>query len=179
MVLLILIFLFLRFCSHLPLPTANAATFPDKRGQLTFRILFCLVKKSLYTVGKRNSLVPSFLSGGQNRNDDRRKEYNLTLSKESGSGYRKIHLISPTSAWILTAPVGRVWRLTHFYSVALLLEKWFACHHSIPYFFILVFPTAFYDRSRMTGKYLLSFCEKLFLRVCSHLFSFFRFCSHL
>ena len=28
---------------------------------------------------------------------------------------------------ILTAPVGRVWRFTHFYSVAPLLEKWFAC----------------------------------------------------
>ena len=53
---------------------------------------------------------------------------------------------------ILTAPVGRVWRLTHFCSVALLLEKWFACHHSFPYFFITIFPTAFYDRSRMTGK---------------------------
>ena len=36
------------------------------------------------TVKKRNSLVPSFLSGGQNRNDDGRKEYNLTLSGESG-----------------------------------------------------------------------------------------------
>ncbi len=125
---------------------------PVKRGRLTFRILFCLGKKSLYTVGKRNSLLPSFLSGGQIRNDDRRKKHNLTLSEESGSGYRKTHLISPTSAWIL---------------------------HSPPYFFILLFPTAFYDRSRMTGKYLLSFCEKLFLRVCSHLFSFFRFCSHL
>ena len=26
-----------------------------------------------------------------------------------------------------TAPVGRVWRFTHFCSVAPLLEKWFAC----------------------------------------------------
>ena len=32
---------------------------------------------------------------------------------------------------ILTAPVGRVWRFTHFYSVALLLEKWFTCHHFV------------------------------------------------
>ena len=63
---------------------------------------------------------------------------------------------------ILTAPVGRVWRLTHFCSVALLFEKWFACHHSFPYFFILVFPTAFYDRSRMTGRFLIPFCKKLF-----------------
>ena len=62
---------------------------------------------------------------------------------------------------ILTAPVGRVWRLTHFYSVALLLEKRFACHHSIPYFFITLFPTAFYNRSRMTGRYLIPFCKKL------------------
>ena len=28
---------------------------------------------------------------------------------------------------ILTTPVGRVWRFTHFYSVAPLLEKRFAC----------------------------------------------------
>ena len=33
-------FLFLRICSYLPLSTANAATFPDKRGQLTFPTLF-------------------------------------------------------------------------------------------------------------------------------------------
>ena len=26
--------------------------------------------------------------------------------------------------------------------------------HSFPYFFITIFPTAFYDRSRMTGRYL-------------------------
>ena len=31
--------------------------------------------------------------------------------------------------------------------------------HSTPYFFILLFPTAFYLRSRMTGKYLLPFCK--------------------
>ena len=34
--------------------------------------------------------------------------------------------------------------------------------HSFPYFFILVFPTAFYDRSRMTGSFLIPFCKKLF-----------------
>ena len=79
---------------------------------------------------KRNSLLPSFLSGEQNRNDDRRKKYNLTLSEESGSGYRKTHLNLATSAQILTAPVGRVWRLTHFCSVAPLLEKRFACFPS-------------------------------------------------
>ena len=37
-------FLFFPFCSHLPLSTANAATFPDKRGQLTICIL------SLFTI---------------------------------------------------------------------------------------------------------------------------------
>ena len=35
---------------------------------------------------KRNSPLPSFLSGGQNRNDDGRKKHNLTLSEESGIG---------------------------------------------------------------------------------------------
>ncbi len=99
----------------------------NKRGQLTFPVLFFLGEKSFTTSRKRNPLVPSFLSGGKIRNDDGRKEYNLTLSEESGIGYRKTHLISPTFAWIL---------------------------HSTPYFFIIIFPTAFYDRSRMTGRYL-------------------------
>ena len=48
-------------------------------------------------------------------------------SEESGKGYQKMHLTPAFFAQILTAPVGRVWRLTHFYSVASLLEKWFAC----------------------------------------------------
>ena len=106
------------------------------------------------------SPLPSFLSVGQIRNDDRRKEYNLTLSEESGSGYRKTHLNLATSAQILTAPVGRVWRLTHSCSVASLLEKRFACHHSAPYFFISLFPIPFYHRSRMTGRYLIPLCIK-------------------
>ena len=100
-----------------------------------------------------------------------KKKHNLTLSEESGSGYRKTHLNLATSAQILTAPVGRVWRLTHFYSVALLLEKWFACHHSFPYFFITIFSTAFYDRSRMTGRYLIPFCKKPFY-VLTHSYPF-------
>ena len=51
---------------------------------------------------KNASPLPSFLSGGQNRNDDRRKEYNLTLSEESGSGYsQKVYLIPVSSARIL------------------------------------------------------------------------------
>ena len=78
---------------------------------------------------------------------------------------------------ILTAPVGRVWRLTHFYSVALLLEKRFACHHSAPYFFISLFPTAFYDRSRMTGRYLMPFCKKPFF-VSAHTCPFRRLRRH-
>ncbi len=103
---------------------------PVIRGRLTVCILSFLRKK-LFTGSRRfNSLLPSFLSGEQNRNDDRRKKYNLTLSEESGSGYRKTHLNLATSAQILTAPVGRVWRLTHFCSVAPLPEKRFACFPS-------------------------------------------------
>ena len=50
----------------------------------------------------------------------------------------QVRIFKPrTFAQILTSPVGRVWRLTHFCSVALLLEKWFACHHSFPYFLFL------------------------------------------
>ncbi len=63
-------------------------------------------------------------------------------SEESGIGYRKIHLILTFFAWIL---------------------------HSTPYFFITLFPTAFFLRSRMTGRYLLSFCKNLFFGFCSHL----------
>ena len=107
------------------------------------------------TVEKRNSLSPSFLSGIKHTWRKETQKHILTLSEESGIGYRKTHLIPPTSAWILTAPVGRVWRFTHFCSVALLLEKWFTCHHSTPYFFITLFPTAFSLRSRMTGRYLI------------------------
>ena len=39
----------------------------------------------LYCSVKNASPLPSFLSGGQTRNDDGRKEYNMTLSEESGS----------------------------------------------------------------------------------------------
>ena len=55
----------------------------------------------------------------------------MTLSEESGIGYRKMHLTPSFFAQILTASVGRVWRFTHFYSVAPLLEKWFTCHHFV------------------------------------------------
>ena len=41
--------------------------------------------------------------------------------------------------------------------------------HSFPYFFITLFPIAFYHRSRMTGRYLIPLCKKLFLRFCSYL----------
>ena len=58
----------------------------------------------------------------------------MTLSEESGNGYKKIHLIFAPSAQIL---------------------------HSTSYFFIIVFPTAFYDRSRMTGTYLIRFCKNI------------------
>ena len=93
-----------------------------------------------------------------------------------------------------TATLAKAKRLTHFYSVALLPGKWFACFpssgdglilaytgqnintrilcqilHSTPYFFISLFPTAFFLRSRMTGRYLVTFRKKLFFRFCSHL----------
>ena len=35
--------------------------------------------------------------------------------------------------------------------------------HSTSYFFIVVFPTAFYNRSRMTGRYLILVCKNRFL----------------
>ena len=59
----------------------------------------------------------------------------MTNSEESGIGYRKMHLTLLFFAQIL---------------------------HSTPYFFIIVFPSAFYDRSRMTGRYLILLCKNRF-----------------
>ena len=55
-------------------------------------------------VEKSNSLVPSFLSGGQNRNGNKRKEYNMTLSEESGIGYRKMYVTPTFFARFFTLP---------------------------------------------------------------------------
>ena len=82
-------------------------------------------------------------AAGRTEMSIRRKEYTMTLSEESGIGESQNAYLTPVSfAWIL---------------------------HSTPYFFILVFPTAFYDRSRMTGRYLVTFRKKLFFRFCSRL----------
>ena len=49
-------------------------------------LFFILYKKSFYTVVKRNSLLPSFLSGQQNRNDDE----NRILGKAKEMCFRNI-----------------------------------------------------------------------------------------
>ena len=58
----------------------------------------------------------------------------LTPSPSSGDGLRLAYtgqnINTRILCQILTAPVGRVWRLTHFCSVAPLLEKRFACFPS-------------------------------------------------
>ena len=43
-------YLFFHVCSHLPLSTANAATFPDKRGQLTVCILSFMYSFNIRTL---------------------------------------------------------------------------------------------------------------------------------
>ena len=86
---LLTLFSFFRFCSNLPLPTANAATFPDMRGQLTFPILFFMYSFSIRISWQSNSLLPSFLSGGQNRDDDRRKNITWLLAKNPAWYNRK------------------------------------------------------------------------------------------
>ena len=126
----------------LPLPlvgygvslTFAASLRSSKNGSLAITS-FKNDRQECNTIEKCNAPLPSFLSGEQNRNVNKRKKYNMTLSEESGVGYRKTHLISPTSAWIL---------------------------HSTSYFFILVFPIAFYDRSRKTGRYLMLFARNCF-----------------
>ena len=71
--LLTLIFILLFLLILAPSVNLSVDTFPEKRGRLTVRILFFLGNKSFTVIPKRNSPLPSFLSGGQNRNDDRRK----------------------------------------------------------------------------------------------------------
>ena len=73
-----------------------------------------------------------------------KKKQHVPLSEESGIGYRKTHLISPTFARFFTLPRT---------------------------FFITIFPTAFYDRSRMTGRYLIPFRIKSFF-VSAHTYPF-------
>ena len=68
--------------------------------------------------------------------EKKHKKQIVMSSEESGKGYQKMHLTPAFFAQILTTPVGRVWRFTHFYSVSLLLEKWFTCHHSAAILFI-------------------------------------------
>ena len=64
-------------------PSVNLTvdTFPDKRGRLTFCIFSFYVKSHLITFRNRNSPLPSFLSGEQNRNDNKRKNRLLERAK--------------------------------------------------------------------------------------------------
>ncbi len=55
--------------------------FPRVRGQLAFRILFFCGNFHSILLAKRNSLMPSFLSGGQKRNDYGRKNIIWLLAK--------------------------------------------------------------------------------------------------
>ena len=72
-ILLILFSILLCLPTLTPFVNLSVDTFPDKRGQLTFPILFFMYSFSIRISWQSNSLVPSFLSGGQNQNDDRRK----------------------------------------------------------------------------------------------------------
>ena len=131
-------------------------------------------------IKEKNSLVPSCLRW----NASWRTQVRIVL----------LCLLTLASSDGSAATLAKAKRLTHFYSVALLPGKWFACFpssgdglilaytgqnintrilcqilHSTPYFFISLFPTAFFLRSRMTGRYLVTFRKKLFFRFCSHL----------
>ena len=61
-----------RFCSHLPFPTAPPPPSPCP-GTAYILYSFFYIKSHLIPYRNRNSPLPSFLSGGQNRNDDVRK----------------------------------------------------------------------------------------------------------
>ena len=60
------------------------------RVKLTSIFLFLMYIYRFLTTFERHvktkTHLPSFLSGGQNRNDNKRKEYNMPLSEESGIG---------------------------------------------------------------------------------------------
>ena len=100
-------------------------------------------RQKLFTVSRRfNSLLPSFLSGGKHEQRTEIYKQSMNGSEESGIGYRKIHLTPVFFARFFTLPRT---------------------------FFITIFPTAFYDRSRMTGRYLMPLCKSHFFRVYSHL----------
>ena len=81
---LLILFLFLHFYSRLPLSSAPLTLSPTSGDSLhsLFFLLSTHLASELHGIAK--TPLPSFLSGGQNGNVDRRKEYNLTLSEESG-----------------------------------------------------------------------------------------------
>ena len=131
---------------------------------------------------KRNSLVPSFLSGGQNRNDDRRKNIIWLLAKNPALVNRNRVVNSCTFCldsslypvlFYYCIPDRIFPSFENDRQVFSTVEKQNPplpnSHHSrwsgmasnsAPYFFISLFPTAFYDGLRMTGRYLIPFCIK-------------------
>ena len=169
--------LFFPFCSHLPLPTANAATFPVFGDSFRF-ISFSSSPKS-HSTPHRNAIHSCRHSWAVEVCEwVERHSRVMSVSEESGSEYRKTHLILVSFAGFLPLPlVGYGVSLTFAASLCS-LEKWFTCHHSFPYFFITIFPTAFSFRSRITGRYLVPFRKKLFY-VSAHTCPFWRLRRHL
>ena len=162
-----------RICSHLPLPTAGAATFPDKRGRLT--LLIHLTKQASNTIKtmisfflsvsfprtrwqancvfrsiatrKHNETLCLWLGKCRALRGDRgmlaytgQNHFTCLLTLAPSDGYRR-HLPrqAGTAFYVSHFVIFRFCSyllfiftclLTHFYSVALLLEKRFACFPS-------------------------------------------------
>ena len=147
--------------------------FSDKRGQLAVYVLFFFAKTSFNTTSKHNSLLPSFLSGGQNRNDDERKNIMWLLAKNPARDTHKCVYKYKTrlfSSLVSASPEhGGKCRACEAKGASLstqvkICKSCILCQilHSTPYFFVSLFLTVFFLRSRMTGRYLLPFCKKLF-----------------
>ena len=78
---------FFHFYSLLPLPTAIAATFPDKRGRLTFPVLFFLGQK-LFTASRKRIHSCRHSWAVDRIGMSMEKKHHVTHSEESGKGYR-------------------------------------------------------------------------------------------
>ena len=104
---------------------SSADTFPDKRGQLTSCILFFLTQQVIHFKNYDFFFLSRLLPPNTEGSAEPCGAIGASL-RTQGKIFNSCILCQ-----ILTAPVGRVWHFTHFYSVAPLLEKWFTCHHFV------------------------------------------------
>ena len=126
----LLIYPFFRFCSHLPLPSAPLTLSPTSGDGLRFACFSLYTKLASELMAKQNHLCSHSWAVISIHKEKKHKNIICLLAKNPAWYNRKCVLTPEFFAQILTAPVDRVWRHTHFYSIAPLLEKRFACFPS-------------------------------------------------